>query len=264
MRTWSSTSTPHLGQQMKRWLPSGDGVGTSRGGRQRSSLEGKWKQGVRIPCAKKSDVCRACPSDTGAAETIRGQVTRAMLWKDTRSTWMRRGGWLLSVQWRQEARGGVCGHDEGWGRGRWPSCLHSGRRLLDILFWNLPLVRSRSVLRLFVTPWTVTHQAPLSMGFPRQECWSGLPFLLQGILCISCIVRWVPYHRATREAYHPYPRLIFSREMEFQADYTSFDDSKWLKGALRRGYELRVVTSAKPPEFKNFQSRFGHLTSSKV
>ena len=28
----------------------------------------------------------------------------------------------------------------------------------------------------FETPWTVAHQAPLSMGFPRQEHWSGLPF----------------------------------------------------------------------------------------
>ena len=26
------------------------------------------------------------------------------------------------------------------------------------------------------TPWTVTHQAPLRMGFPREEYWSGLPF----------------------------------------------------------------------------------------
>ena len=26
------------------------------------------------------------------------------------------------------------------------------------------------------TPWTVAHQAPLSTGFPRKECWSGLPF----------------------------------------------------------------------------------------
>ena len=26
------------------------------------------------------------------------------------------------------------------------------------------------------TPWTVAHQAPLSMGFSRQESWSGLPF----------------------------------------------------------------------------------------
>ena len=29
--------------------------------------------------------------------------------------------------------------------------------------------------RLFVTPWTVAHQAPLSMGLSRQEYWSGLP-----------------------------------------------------------------------------------------
>ena len=28
----------------------------------------------------------------------------------------------------------------------------------------------------FATPWTVPHQAPLSMGFSRQEYWSGLPF----------------------------------------------------------------------------------------
>ena len=27
-----------------------------------------------------------------------------------------------------------------------------------------------------MTPWTVAHQAPLSIGFPRQEYWSGLPF----------------------------------------------------------------------------------------
>ena len=29
---------------------------------------------------------------------------------------------------------------------------------------------------IFVNPWTVAHQAPLSMGFFRQEYWSGLPF----------------------------------------------------------------------------------------
>ena len=28
----------------------------------------------------------------------------------------------------------------------------------------------------FVTPWTIVCWAPLSMGFPRQEYWSGLPF----------------------------------------------------------------------------------------
>ena len=31
-------------------------------------------------------------------------------------------------------------------------------------------------VQLFVTPWTVAHQVPLSMGFPRQGYWSGLSF----------------------------------------------------------------------------------------
>ena len=39
-----------------------------------------------------------------------------------------------------------------------------------------------SCVPLFVAPWTVTHQAPLSMGFPRQEYWSGLPFPSPGNL----------------------------------------------------------------------------------
>ena len=34
----------------------------------------------------------------------------------------------------------------------------------------------------FATPWTVARQAPLSMGFPRQEYWSGLPFPSPGDL----------------------------------------------------------------------------------
>ena len=40
------------------------------------------------------------------------------------------------------------------------------------------------VSRLVVSdsPWTVAHQAPLSMGFPRQESWSGLPFPSPGDL----------------------------------------------------------------------------------
>ena len=33
----------------------------------------------------------------------------------------------------------------------------------------------------FATPWTVARQAPLSMGFPRQEYWNGLPFPFLGI-----------------------------------------------------------------------------------
>ena len=39
-----------------------------------------------------------------------------------------------------------------------------------------------SHVQVFVTLWTVAHQAPLSMGFSRQEYWSGLPCLLPGDL----------------------------------------------------------------------------------
>ena len=49
-----------------------------------------------------------------------------------------------------------------------------------------------SVVSDSATPWTVTHQAPLSMGFSRQECWSGLPFLFPGDLPDPGIEPWSP------------------------------------------------------------------------
>ena len=39
-----------------------------------------------------------------------------------------------------------------------------------------------SHVQLFVTPWTVAYQAPLSMEFSRQENWSGVPFPSPGDL----------------------------------------------------------------------------------
>ena len=40
--------------------------------------------------------------------------------------------------------------------------------------------QSLSHVQLFVTPWAAAHQAPLTMEFPRQEYWSGLPFPTPG------------------------------------------------------------------------------------
>ena len=40
--------------------------------------------------------------------------------------------------------------------------------------WNVK-VKSLSRVWLLATPWTVAHQAPPSMGFSRQECWSRVP-----------------------------------------------------------------------------------------
>ena len=51
--------------------------------------------------------------------------------------------------------------------------------------WGLPSevnVKLLSCVQLFATPWTVARQAPLSMGFSRQEYWSGLPFPSPGDL----------------------------------------------------------------------------------
>ena len=44
-----------------------------------------------------------------------------------------------------------------------------------MLVVHVCLLSRFSCVWLFATPWTVACQAPLSMGFPRQEYWSGLP-----------------------------------------------------------------------------------------
>ena len=54
-----------------------------------------------------------------------------------------------------------------------------GRQVLDI---ERRKVKSLSHVRLFAIPWTITRQAPPSIGFSRQEYWSGLPFPSPGDL----------------------------------------------------------------------------------
>ena len=52
---------------------------------------------------------------------------------------------------------------------------HEGSKRIISLWWYV-VVQSLSYVWVFVTPWTVARQAPLSMGFSRQEYWSVLPF----------------------------------------------------------------------------------------
>ena len=54
--------------------------------------------------------------------------------------------------------------------------------LTKLVMESFVVVQSLSHVQPFVTPWTITCQAPLSMGFPRQEFWSGLPFPSPGDL----------------------------------------------------------------------------------
>ena len=70
-----------------------------------------------------------------------------------------------------------------------------------------------SCVWLFATPWTVAHQAPLSMGFSRQEYWSGFPFPPPGDLPDLQVGTRVShylwhhsltlYHYATQEVCYP-------------------------------------------------------------
>ena len=65
--------------------------------------------------------------------------------------------------------------------------MEERRLVCEDFFTHLPVKHyvwtcSVAHLRLFATPWTVAHQAPLFMGFPRQEYWGGFPFPSSGDL----------------------------------------------------------------------------------
>ena len=57
-------------------------------------------------------------------------------------------------------------------------------------------VKSLSRVRLFATPWTLANQAPPSMGFSRQEYWSGVPLPSAGDLPDSGIEPGSPTFQA--------------------------------------------------------------------
>ena len=64
------------------------------------------------------------------------------------------------------------------------STVQKNKSVIYIYDWLIFLYTKVSLSRvqLFATPWTVGHQAPPSMGFSRQEYWSGLPFSSPGDL----------------------------------------------------------------------------------
>ena len=56
-----------------------------------------------------------------------------------------------------------------------PECTGPHGGLLEAYQDGTVKMKSLSRVRFFATPWTVAYQAPLSMGFSRQEYWSGVP-----------------------------------------------------------------------------------------
>ena len=71
-------------------------------------------------------------------------------------------------------------------------------------------VKSLSRVQLFVTPWTIAHQAPLSIGFPGNSTGVDCHFLLQGIFPTQGLNPGLPccrqmlYHLSQRKPIIPY------------------------------------------------------------
>ena len=112
----------------------------------------------------------------------------------------------------------------------WPYSSEFGKQLILVLFCLLLLCACSVVSDSFPTPWTVVCQAPLSMEFPMQECWSGLPFPLPGDVLIPgrepmsphiVHCRQILYHRATWKACYSiqeFPNAIGPRDLRFWKD----------------------------------------------
>ena len=64
-------------------------------------------------------------------------------------------------------------------------------------------VKSLSRVRLFTTPWAAAYQAPLSMGFSRQEYWSGVPLPCPILYIVVCICHF----QTSNLSFLPHPQL---------------------------------------------------------
>ena len=112
--------------------------------------------------------------------------------------------------------------------------------------------RARTCAQPCPTLWTVGFQVPLSMVFPRQEYWAGLPFPSPGDLpdpCILCLLHWQAYSLSlsppgesfSLPKYHPCASLIAKWvKIYLQCRRPRFDP--WVRKTLwRRKWQLTPV-----------------------
>ena len=121
--------------------------------------------------------CLENPSGGGAWWAAGCGVAQSRTWLRRLSSSSRGGCWVVSVCcWSLVT---VLAYLK-WEVGMFPSQralgIRWGTESTVLCLCAQPLVTSDW----FLTPWTVAHQAPLSVGFSRQEYWNGLPFPLQG------------------------------------------------------------------------------------
>ena len=122
-----------------------------------------------------------------------------ILWPPHAKSWLIGKDSDAGRDWGQEEKGmtdneiagwhhQLNGHEFEWtpgvgdGQGGLVCCNSWGLKELDTNEWLNWTELNHNLAWLFTTPWSVACQAPLSMGFSRQECWSGLPFPYPGDL----------------------------------------------------------------------------------
>ena len=95
---------------------------------------------------------------------------------------------------------------------------------------------SRSGVQLLATPWTAAHQAPLSIGFSKQEFWSGVPLPSLGIPANLFQIR--------NDASAKVPHSIFQQIWKTQ---------QWPQG-WKRSVFIPIPKKGKPKEFSNYHT----------
>ena len=107
-----------------------------------------------------------------------------------------------------------------------------------MLLLLLPLSRFSRV-QLCATPYTAAHQAPLSLGFSRQEHWSGLPF--PSPMCASEVAQSCPTHSDPMDCSPPGSSIhgIFLRVLEWGA--IAFSGRYYYYPIIRRGNRLTLL-----------------------
>ena len=93
--------------------------------------------------------------------------------------------------------------------------------------WKCQLL---SCVWLFVTPWTIAHQAPLSMGFSRQEDWSGFPSPPPGDLPAPGIEPRCPTLQADSLPSEPPGKpehLSYSINIKYSVDPKQLTNKRW-------------------------------------
>ena len=145
-----------------------------------------------------------------------------------------------SSGWRAELR-----HSQLWKS--WQKRSSESQMFLGADFMSPVLVSphicclvTKSCPTLYATPWTVAHQVPLSMGFPRQEPWSGCYFLPQGVFWPRWATRIAHFRKALKSFMMKLLLVTSRKKYILECMYSPFTKITY------------ILTSPTPPLWRSF------------